>query len=128
MINQNNIVTAALECPSAYDEMFGTTTNQRYLELVQLLYFGQNVMKNLLKGKRDFLRAYNLITAQGMKDGGTYELEGIKAWHDFEGYICWMKYNDLTVTMLFHNQYQFDYKHQDTVKNFIDTVDKLLMK
>ncbi len=83
-------------------------------------------MNNILKEKRDYLRVFNLVTAQGNKDGGTYELNGIKAWHDFEGYTCWLKYKDLTITMLFHNQYQLDYDYPDTVKKFTDTVDQLL--
>ena len=49
---------------------------------------------------RDFLRIFDLISTNGIKSNGAYEFRGIRAWHDFDGYTCWLAYNDLTITIL----------------------------
>jgi hypothetical protein len=83
-------------------------------------------MDRVLKEKRNFLQLFNVVSTQGEKINDGYEFQGIRAWHDFDGYTCWLKYNDLTVTLLFHNKYQFDYQSEDTLTNFMKKADKLL--
>lgn len=83
-------------------------------------------MENLLNDKRNFLHLFNVVSTQGEKINNGYEFQGIRAWHDFDGYTCWLKYNDLTVTLLFHNKYQFDYQSEDTLTNFMKKANKLL--
>ena len=83
-------------------------------------------MNSKLKEKRNYLHLYNVITSKGTKNNSTYELEGITASHDFDGYTCWLKYNDLTITLLFHNKYEFDYSKEETVERFIKKIDRIL--
>lgn len=83
-------------------------------------------MNKKLKEKRNYLHAFNYICTQGIKIDNAYELQGIKAWHDFDGYTCWLSYNDLTITLLFHNKYEFDYKHDETVERFIKKIDHMI--
>jgi len=76
--------------------------------------------------KRNLLKAFNLITSKGNKSDGAYEFSDIKASHDFDGYTCWLAYKDLTITMLFHGPYRFDYKDKETVDIFFKKISKLL--
>lgn len=85
------------------------------------------MMKKILKEKRNYLHVFNLITSKGAKKGSTYELEGIVASQDFDGYTCWLAYQDLTITLLFHNKYQFDYTNDETVDRFVKKVDRMLL-
>lgn len=84
-------------------------------------------MEKILKEKRNYLKIFNLVTSKGIKKDNDYEFEGINASHDFDGYTCWLKYQDLTITLLFHNKYQFDYTHSETVERFIKKVDRILL-
>ncbi|QBG35850.1 DUF3081 family protein [Litorilituus sediminis] len=85
-------------------------------------------MEKVLQEQRNFLQVFNIVSSQGEKIDDSYEYQGIKAWHDFGGYTCWLQYNDLIVTLLFHNRVKFDYEHEDTVTKFIGKVDKILAK
>lgn len=85
-------------------------------------------MNSNFKEKRNYLHLFNVVISNGTKDNGTYHLEGIIARHDFDGYTCWLEYNDLTITLLFHNKYEFDYRKEETVERFFKKVDRLLSK
>lgn len=72
--------------------------------------------------QRDMLKAFNVITEKGIKKDGGYEFLGIRAWQDFDGYTCWLSYKDLTVSLLFHGKYGFEYKDKDTLKAFFNKI------
>jgi hypothetical protein len=76
--------------------------------------------------KRNLLRVFNLITTKGRRFDGAYEFSDIRASHDFDGYTCWLAYKDLTVTLLFHGSYDFDYQHEDTLTVFFKKISGLL--
>jgi hypothetical protein len=75
------------------------------------------MINNTLKN-RDFLRVFDLISTKGIKSEGVYEFLGIRALHDFDGYTCWIIYNDLTITLLFHGNFSIEYEKQDTFNEF----------
>ncbi|MFT5756845.1 MAG: hypothetical protein ACI9LM_001570 [Alteromonadaceae bacterium] len=75
---------------------------------------------------RDFLQIFDLISTKGIKSEGSYEFLGIRAWHDFDGYTCWLAYNDLTVTLLFHGKFSVEYKHEETFTKFKRKVNSLM--
>jgi hypothetical protein len=75
---------------------------------------------------RDFLRIFDLISTNGIKSNGAYEFLGIRAWHDFDGYTCWLAYNDLTITMLFHGKFSIEYEDEDTFNKFNKKVNSLM--
>ncbi|MFT6735256.1 MAG: hypothetical protein ACJAS9_003461, partial [Polaribacter sp.] len=62
---------------------------------------------------------------EGVKVEGEYKFLGIRAWHDFEGYTCWLAYKDLTVTLLFHGKFSIDYEQKDTLHEFYKKVNSL---
>jgi len=80
---------------------------------------------NQLK-KRDILQAFDLVTTKGIKTDGVYELSGVKASQDFDGYTCWLSFKDLTVTLLFHGAFDMDYEDEDTQKAFFKKISNML--
>lgn len=76
--------------------------------------------------KQNLLQIFNLVTTKGTKTDGIYELSGIRASQDFDGYTCWLAYKDLTVTLMFHGSHDFDYQQKDTLESFFKKVSKLL--
>jgi hypothetical protein len=80
---------------------------------------------NKLK-KRDLLQAFDLVTTKGIKTDGVYELSGVKASQDFDGYTCWLSFKDLTVTLLFHGAFDMNYEDEDTQKAFFKKISNML--
>ncbi|MBB1271899.1 DUF3081 family protein [Psychromonas sp. SR45-3] len=76
--------------------------------------------------KRDLLQAFDLVTTKGKKTDGVYELSGVKASQDFDGYTCWLSFKDLTVTLLFHGAFDMDYEDEDTQKAFFKKISNML--
>ena len=67
---------------------------------------------------RDYLHLYNVVSSMGKKIDGVFQYGDIKAWHDFDGYTCWLSYKDLTVTLMFHSKFEFEYSQKDTLVEF----------
>ena len=76
--------------------------------------------------KQNLLQIFNLITTKGNKKDGVYALSGITASQDFDGYTCWLAYKDLTITLLFHGSYDFDYQKDNTLEIFFNKIENLL--
>ena len=80
---------------------------------------------NILKYK-DFLYVFNLIQTKGIKLGSEYELLGVRAQHDFDGYTCWLTYKDLTITLLFHSKFDVQFDKKETFNEFYKKVNSLI--
>ena len=78
--------------------------------------------------KLNLLQVFDLVTTHGKKSEGSYELSGIRASHDFDGYTCWLAYKDLTVTLLFHGAVDFDYQEPESLDIFFKKISNLLDK
>jgi hypothetical protein len=74
----------------------------------------------------DSLQAFDIVLSKGHHIDHHYEYQGLKAWHDFDGYTCYIGYKDLTLTLLFHGRYTVDFQQQETLKAFLSKVNKLL--
>ena len=76
--------------------------------------------------KQNLLQVFNLITTKGDEIGGVYTLSDITASQDFDGYTCWLAYKDLTITLLFHGSYDFNYQQNKTLEVFFKKIENLL--
>ena len=83
-------------------------------------------MSNNILKYRYFLFVFNLVSSKGTKLGSEYELLGIRAQHDFDGYTCWLAYKDLTVTLLFHGKFDVQFNNKDTFNEFYTKVNSLI--
>lgn len=97
--------------------------------------------------QRELLLLFNVITEQGKRinpkneqaselnseanvhdNHQYYELDGIRAWHDFDGYTCWLGLNDLVITLSFHGTASFEFKQADTLNLFNKKLSRFLTK
>lgn len=86
------------------------------------------------------LRVYGLVIDKGTKvqdsksapaqqlstegnDG--YYYQDMLAWSDFDGYTAYLKYNQVTLTLLFHGKYLLDYPSDAKLAAFIKKLNKL---
>jgi hypothetical protein len=83
-------------------------------------------MKDINLEMMDFLSVFNRIITAGEKSNSHYELYGLTAWHDYDGYTCCLAYKDLTLTLLFHGKYSFDYEKKQTMIDFVEKMKKML--
>jgi len=83
--------------------------------------------KNTTLKTRDFLQIFYLIEKKGIKTDGVSEFLGLRAWHDFDGYTCWLSYKDLTITLLFHGKLGLDYTNKETFDDFHKKVNSLIV-
>ena len=83
------------------------------------------MINNTLK-VRDLLQIFDLIASKGIKSDGVYQFEGIRAWHDFDGYTCWLAYKDVTITLLFHGKFSVDYEDENTLAEFYKSAHALI--
>lgn len=69
------------------------------------------------------LNVFNSITSLGDKQtnhySASYQLCGIEAETDFDGYTITLRDAQVTLTIYFHNKYQFDYPNNDALDNFL---------
>ena len=75
---------------------------------------------------KEYLKAFNLVISHGEKENSNYHLNGLSAWHDFDGYTCFIGYKDLTLTLLFHGRHSFDYEHKESLDAFCKLLTKIL--
>lgn len=68
---------------------------------------------------KQFLRAFDSVCSSGEKFEHKYHLNGLDAWHDFDGYTCWLGYEDVTVTLMFHGSLKIEYDNQANYSEFL---------
>ena len=83
-------------------------------------------MKGINIETADYLLVFNTIITEGEKFESKYLYKGLEAWHDFDGYTCFLSYKDLTLTLLFHGKYSFDFSNKETMNEFVKKIKQLL--
>ena len=71
----------------------------------------------------DHLSVFNQILSLGKKRDGRFYFDEFSAWHDVDGYTCYIGYKDLVMTIYFHSQFSFEYHEKATMKRFTKLVD-----
>ena len=69
-----------------------------------------------------YLYIFNHITSHGENRQGISYFEELSAWHDFDGYTCYIGYKDLTMTLYFHGRFSYDYLEKATLSAFTKLV------
>ena len=64
------------------------------------------------------LMVFNHVISKGKIHDNKYHLEGLTAWHDFDGYTCYLGYQDLVMTLQFHGRFSYEYKHRVVYNEF----------
>ncbi|MDN3653545.1 DUF3081 domain-containing protein [Thalassotalea ponticola] len=81
-------------------------------------------MENLIDNKLA-LNAFEKITRLGEKSDDRYHYLGVTAWQDFDGYTCFLNYNDVTMTLMFHGKYDIEFENADTLKQFVQKIHRI---
>lgn len=73
-----------------------------------------------------YLYVFNYICAQGFKSENVYYAEDFVAWHDFDGYTCYIGYKDVLLTLHFYGKHSLTYQDKNSfnifstkIKNFL---------
>ena len=74
------------------------------------------------------LSVFNHIVSHGKKNDENYVFQGFTAWSDFDGYTCFLSYNNVTLTMMFHGKYEVDYKNKDELLLFENKINQFFLK
>ncbi|WP_102385161.1 DUF3081 domain-containing protein [Vibrio cyclitrophicus] len=79
---------------------------------------------------KEFLRVFDYIRSSGEQLENKYQfgeqLENkyqfgeMFAWHDYDGYTCWLSYRDVTVTLMFHGSLKIEYDKAPNYEGFIN--------
>jgi hypothetical protein len=72
-----------------------------------------------------YLYAFNHVLSQGREDAGVYFLGELTAWHELDGYTCYLGYKDLVMSVYFHSQYFCDFEDRQTLKEFEHIVENM---
>ncbi|WP_044842870.1 DUF3081 family protein [Thalassomonas viridans] len=64
------------------------------------------------------LRVFNETVTKGKRCDDYYEYHGFRAWFDFDGYTCFLQYNRVTMTLMFHGKYEIDYPAKEDLAAF----------
>ncbi|KAB0482174.1 DUF3081 family protein [Vibrio chagasii] len=68
----------------------------------------------------EFLRVFDFIRSSGEQLNNKYQVGEMIAWHDYDGYTCWLSYKDVTVTLMFHGSLKIEYDNASNYSEFID--------
>ena len=72
-----------------------------------------------------YLYVFNQIISEGEKHDDKYCLHVLPAWHDLDGYTCYLSYNEVTMSMYFHGRFAFDCEDEAKLKSFNKLVEKI---
>jgi hypothetical protein len=71
-----------------------------------------------------YLYVFNQVLSDGELCNGRYYLDNLSAWHDIDGYTCYLGYKDLTLTLYFHSRFSFEFSEKETMRSFTKLIEK----
>ena len=74
-------------------------------------------MKNSIDLKRCLL-IFDKVSSLGEKRDDKHHYQGLTAWMDFDGYNCYLSYNDVVLTLMFHGKYDIQFEQPDSLTQF----------
>jgi len=66
------------------------------------------------------LRVFDKVVTHGKKHEDKYTLQGITAWSAIDGYTVKLENDEVSVSIYFHNRYEFDYQNSRQLETFIN--------
>ncbi|MFD2164889.1 DUF3081 family protein [Thalassotalea euphylliae] len=65
------------------------------------------------------LSVFNKVLSDGDNVDGKRQWQGLSAWADFDGYTCYLQFNQVIVTLLFHGKYAIEKPNEDAWQQFL---------
>ncbi len=69
---------------------------------------------------RQALEVFTKVTQHGEKDGEDYCLDGLRVSTDFDGYTVFLRDDQVSLTIHFHNKYDIDFPSRSALENFLE--------
>ncbi|MBU2918161.1 DUF3081 domain-containing protein [Psychrosphaera sp. F3M07] len=66
----------------------------------------------------NYLELFNHVLTHGEKVADKTTFNKLTAWHDIDGYTCYLGFEDVTLTLLFHSRFTFDYQNKTNLSTF----------
>ena len=66
----------------------------------------------------NYLELFNYVLTHGEKKGNKTYLDNLAAWHEIDGYTCYLSDNNVILTLLFHSRFTFEYQDQTSLTTF----------
>lgn len=74
------------------------------------------------------LVVFNHILSNGELVEDKHYLGGLYAWHDFDGYTCYLGYKEVVMSLYFHGRFSYDYQEEQQLNEFKALVDLHMAK
>ena len=71
------------------------------------------------------LSVFNKVLSDGEVSEGKRHWHGLSAWADFDGYTCYLQFNQVVVTLLFHGKYAVEMPNDDAWQQFLKKINGL---
>ncbi len=66
------------------------------------------------------LRVFDKIISHGVKTEDRYVYQNVTAWNDVDGYTVQLSDEQVTLSIYFHNRYEFDYESSKQLGIFLN--------
>jgi len=74
-----------------------------------------------------YLHVFNIVLSQGEKRQSVFYFGELSAWHDFDGYTCYLGYKDLTLRLSFHSQFAYEFESKATMTEFNALIEQTIL-
>ena len=71
------------------------------------------------------LRVFEKVVSQGKRYGDEYQLNGISALSDFDGYTIVLRTASASLTIQFHSKFSFEYSNLREMQLFLEKLESL---
>jgi len=75
---------------------------------------------------RTILAVFELIQQKGKSSKGGYQLDGMQAYTDHDGYSVYLSADDVTLHLGFHNTYELEYPDGAHAERFVNRMNGLI--
>jgi mevalonate pyrophosphate decarboxylase len=65
-----------------------------------------------------YLELFNYVLTHGERIEGKIHFNNLTAWHEIDGYTCYLGYQDVTLTLLFHSRLSYVYDNKSSFTAF----------
>ncbi|NRD72666.1 DUF3081 family protein [Shewanella sp. VB17] len=73
----------------------------------------------------NYLELFNHVLTHGTKQLSTMCLGSLSAWHEIDGYTCYLRSEGVTLTLLFHNRFSYEYDDESALLTFKSETEKV---
>jgi hypothetical protein len=65
-----------------------------------------------------YLELFNHVMTHGTKEGSKVTFGDFSAWSEIDGYTCYLRFKDVTITLMFHSRFSFEYDEESELLAF----------